>query len=56
MKTQEIRNYNQKNQFHGYQEWCYEDGNIRFRCIYKNGLEVGYEEWHNNQQTNFHIR
>ena len=50
---------NLKGQLHGYQEWYAENKLwIRglVRCNYKNGQEIGYEEWHNNTQTNFYIK
>ena len=42
----DIRNYNHKNQYHGYQE-IYNWNNVIFlRANYKNNNPVGYEEWH----------
>jgi hypothetical protein len=49
-----IRNYNEKGETHGYQEW-YVNGKISLRTKYKNGKFIGYQEWH-NKQTNFYIR
>jgi hypothetical protein len=54
--TQNIAPKNDKGEFHGYHEWYNIDGRLSFRCIYKNGLEVGYSEWHNTKKTLFYIR
>jgi hypothetical protein len=52
---EDIEPKNQKNQFHGYQEWySYED--IWYRGIFKHGMEFGYEEYHQDIETNFYIR
>jgi len=51
----DIRNYNDKEQFHGYQE-LYFFFKIHLRNDYKNGKEIGYEEWHSEEQTNYYIR
>jgi hypothetical protein len=50
-----IENINNKNQYHGYQEW-YWNNKLGYRGNYKNNIEIGYEEWHNNTQTNFYIK
>ena len=58
-KKQDIEPCNDKGQWHGYQEW-YEDGKLSIRVIYKHGLEIGYEEYHNTyysqSMTNSYIR
>ena len=41
---------------HGYQRWYNSYGGIWYRCVMKHGAEIGYEEWHNNKETNFYIR
>ncbi len=51
----EIKTKNYKGQFHGYQEW-YLVGRIRLRCIMKHDVEIGYEEWHEWDETNYYIR
>ena len=45
--NKEIYNKNDKNQFHGYQEW-YGNNEVWLRCKYKNGQPVGYYENHLN--------
>jgi len=52
---QDIENRNTKGYFHGYQEW-YEDSILTLRGMYKNDLEVVYEEFHLVKQTTFYIR
>lgn len=47
---------NLKGQLHGYQEWYSLDDKLGYRGNYKNNREIGYEEWHNNTQTNFYIK
>jgi len=42
--------------YHGYQEWYDYFGNLSLRLIMKHGNEIGYEEWHNENETNFYIR
>lgn len=51
----EIKTKNYKGQLHGYQEW-YLVGRIRLRCIMKHDVEIGYEEWHEWDETNYYIR
>jgi antitoxin component YwqK of YwqJK toxin-antitoxin module len=36
---------NSRGQREGLWEWFYENGNIRLRTPYKNGMENGIEEW-----------
>ena len=44
-------------QFHGYNEWYYDDDiRLWMRCNYKHGREIGYEEWHDARKTTFYIR
>jgi hypothetical protein len=55
----DIKNYNSKKQYHGYQEWYYK-GNLFIRGIYKNNIQTNYRERHNRQrqvdnQTVFYI-
>ena len=54
MKTLEPKNI--KGDHHGYQEWYSYKMGITLRCVAKNGLEVGYNEWHAHKETRFHIR
>jgi hypothetical protein len=51
----DIDTFNYKGQSHGYQEW-YANAKLFYRGIYRNDLEVGYEEWHSTKSTNFYIR
>lgn len=50
-----INNKNAKGQSHGYQEW-YECNTLYYRTNYKNGLEIGYSEYHFYETTRYHIR
>ena len=55
---EEITNRNYKGQYHGYQEW-HSDSTIFImwgRLNYKNGKEIGYEEWHVTKETTYYIR
>jgi len=51
----EIRNYNDKGQYYGYQKW-YHEGNLYFRGKMKNGLAIHYFENHATKQTKYHIK
>ncbi len=59
----EILNINNKGGYHGYQEWYQyytlndvEIKKLTLRNMYKNDLEIGYEEYHHIKETNFYIR
>jgi len=52
----DITNKNNKNQYHGYQEFYLSNDKIECRVNYKNGQEIGYEEWHLFKRTNYYIR
>ncbi len=43
----DIVNYNNRGQYHGYQEWYNWPGKLRFRGNYMNGKRDGYREWYN---------
>ena len=45
MKNKDIRNFNSKWVYHGYQE-LYESNIISFRGSFKNNLSIGYQEYH----------
>lgn len=47
---------NDKNELHGYQEWYSFSGVLYIKGVYKNGKEIGYEETHINEETNYYIR
>lgn len=53
---EDIRNYNEKQDLHGYQEW-YGHDKIWLRGTAKNGEPICYEEIHENKfsKTNFYI-
>lgn len=51
----DIRNYNEKQELHGYQEW-YIINILYNRGNFKNDDEIGYEEWHYFKETNFYIK
>jgi hypothetical protein len=50
-----ISNVNSKGQRHGYLHY-YVKNILALRCTYKNGNPIGYEEWHNVNQTRYYIR
>ena len=61
---QEIFNINNKSQYHGYQEWYY-DNKLFFRGNFKDDEEIGYVEsnWYTigeigsiGTEFNFHIK
>ena len=61
MEKEEIVQFNQKGEHHGYQQWHhnYTNGRLWLRSTYNNSLEMGYSEWHLQYcelQTNFYIR
>jgi len=46
-----------KLRWHGYQQWYWNaNGKIWLRGNFIHGLVIGYQEWHDNKQTNFYIR
>jgi len=55
MDNRTIRTINPKQQFHGYQEWYY-DNMLNIRGYAKHGQPYAYEEWHNKKLTRYHIR
>lgn len=52
----EIRNTNNKGQYHGYRELSSNRDALIFRLNYKNNEEIGYQEWHIYKQTKYYIR
>jgi len=42
----DIEPRNENDEFHGYQEWYLNDGTVGARSTCKNGLYVGYHEFH----------
>ena len=53
--NKDIRNYNNKGQYHGYYE-LYFRNKLSYRLNYKNDNEIGYEELHVRKKTYFHIK
>ena len=58
-----IKNFNNKGQTHGYQEWYDIHGGLWLRGTQKNGFEIGYEEVNcdnaiggEHTEVNFYIR
>ncbi len=59
MKT--IINKNSKRQYHGHQQWYWINAELKYRGCWKNGVILGYQEWHNPigqvcKCVQFHIR
>jgi hypothetical protein len=54
----EIKNYNNKQELHGYQEWYYGNDDLWIRGTAKHDEPIGYEEIHEHKwsQTTFYIR
>jgi hypothetical protein len=52
-----IETFDTKNNYHGYIQICKSDM-IIFRCNYKHGEKIGYEEWHGGStlETEYYIR
>lgn len=50
----DIINYNSKYQHHGYQEW-YNHGEMIHRGNWKNGITIGYSEFHGIRTTIYYI-
>ncbi len=42
----DIINENNKGQCHGYKEWYYPNGQLRYKGFYNNGIRVDYEEFY----------
>jgi hypothetical protein len=52
--TNDIDQKDAKGEYHGYQQW-YWDNDLWVRCTYKHGNDIGYEENHRNEETNYYI-
>ena len=48
-QNKDIITRNSKELFHGYQEQYHKNGNVKVRCMCKNGLVCGYFEWHSTE-------
>ena len=51
-----ITNYNDKRQYHGYNEWYNTDNELWHRGNFKNDDEIGYEENHLFKLTLYFIK
>ena len=52
----DIEPKNSKDQYHGYQEWYQEYSYaLWYRGKWKNGLAIGYEEFHGIRTTKYYI-
>ena len=51
----DIENINDKGEYHGYQEWYY-NNELGLRGYYKNNKSIGYIEWHDNAVTTYYIK
>jgi hypothetical protein len=51
-----IYNYNSKGEWHGHQEWYYNNGMLGRRGTSKNTRDIGYNEWHSSKRTIYSIR
>jgi len=52
----DIKNYNDRGQLHGYNEWYSFNGELIGRENRKNGLRINYTEWHGTNKTIYYIR
>jgi hypothetical protein len=52
--NKDITNINLKNQYHGYQEW-YWNNKLSYRGNWNNNLRIGYVEHHLIKQTRYYI-
>ena len=52
----DIRNTNSKGKFHGCQEWYNVDGKLAYRGNYKNNIDIGYQEYHYLNETEYYIQ
>jgi hypothetical protein len=50
--NKDIRNHNDKGEWHGYQERYHPNGKIMLRCIYKNNKGIRYQERHHREKYN----
>ncbi len=51
----DIKNYNDKRQLNGYQEWYLPSGILKIRGNARNAVSIRYLEWHSNKQTKYYI-
>ena len=55
-KDKDIKNYNDKGQYHGYQEIYNWNNKLWVRDNYKNGNKIGYQENHLFKATSYFIK
>ena len=58
-KYEEIISYDDKGRWHGYNQRYdkyTDEPKLSVRGNWKNDSEIGYEEWHGYELTNFYIR
>jgi hypothetical protein len=51
----DIENYNSKDELHGYQERYNRYGRLLVRGNSKNNKDIGYNEWHHSERTDYFI-
>jgi len=62
MSKKDIEPKDKRGRLHGYQQWYWTNGELKFRGKLIHYVEIGYQEWHNNigvikdSETNFYIR
>lgn len=54
--NKEIEPIDSNGDWHGYQEWYALYNRLWYRGMYKHGLEIGYEEYHKCDETNYYIK
>jgi len=57
--NKDITSYNTKGQRHGYWERYFSNGKLRYKCLYINGKENGFEGFYNYvgilRRKNYHL-
>jgi len=54
--NKDIRNYNDKEQYHGHQQWHSYYNKLIYRGNKKNDESIGYVEWHWIKETIYYIK
>ena len=56
--NKDIRTYNYKGQYHGYQKWYSQNNTNRLYYVGNriNNIPIGYAEWHIREHSNYYIR
>ena len=61
-ENKDIQPKNSRNEWHGYHQWHHYNNLLMLRVMYKNDLEIGYEEYHDyrdidsSSNVNYYIR